>query len=346
MSKVSVIIPTFNRVEYVRRAVESVLAQTYTELEVLVVDDGSTDATQTAIQQMADPRIRYMYQENAGRSAARNWGIQCAQGDYICLLDDDDKFFPNKIQRQAACLEQNQDVGLVTSAIQYIDQHGNYYGIQRQWDHPQHLTLENVMLDIVLIPSPMMLRRRLLDQMDHWFDSKLDPFEDLDFGIRFSLLPTKLLWLPDALCMYRIHTNNTNAKGTEYAYYLRKILDKLFQIDNLPESLSQHKDHWYAMYDLIATMQSYRHKQIESAQRCLTRALERQPDLVKEFVHRVSKMAGNDPRVFIEYVFNHLPPHMTHLKNYRKLAYQHYLNRLAPNLLKSANMCESKEGSL
>ncbi len=88
----SIIISTYNRASFLPRAIESVLAQTYTDWELIIVDDGSTDNTKEVVLQYKDARIRYIYQQNAERSAARNNGINNATGDYVCFLDSDDSY--------------------------------------------------------------------------------------------------------------------------------------------------------------------------------------------------------------------------------------------------------------
>lgn len=106
MPRVSVIIPTYNRAEYVTQAIDSVLAQTYTDYEIIVVDDGSADNTKEVLLPYMD-RIRYIYQENAGVSAARNTGIKAAKGDWITFLDSDDEWLPGKLAVQIRAVERH-----------------------------------------------------------------------------------------------------------------------------------------------------------------------------------------------------------------------------------------------
>jgi glycosyltransferase involved in cell wall biosynthesis len=106
MPKVSVIIPTYNRAEYVTQAIDSVLAQTYTDYEIIVVDDGSTDNTKEILLPYMD-RIRYIYQENAGASAARNRGIKAAKRDWVAFLDSDDEWLPGKLAVQIRAVERH-----------------------------------------------------------------------------------------------------------------------------------------------------------------------------------------------------------------------------------------------
>ena len=106
MAKVSVIIPTYNRTEYVTQAIDSVLAQTYMDYEIIVVDDGSTDKTREVLEPYMD-KITYIYQENTGVSAARNTGIKAAKGEWIAFLDSDDEWLPGKLAVQIRAVERH-----------------------------------------------------------------------------------------------------------------------------------------------------------------------------------------------------------------------------------------------
>ncbi len=116
MPTVSVIIPTYNRRAYVQEAIDSVLAQTYTDYEIIVIDDGSTDGTGEALRERYGDKIIYEWQENQGLSAARNRGIESSRGQYIALLDSDDLWMPEKLERQVACLSQHPEVAMVARA--------------------------------------------------------------------------------------------------------------------------------------------------------------------------------------------------------------------------------------
>jgi len=108
---VSIIIPVYNDEEHIARAIESALAQTLEEVEVIVVDDGSTDGTSEVLKTY-EGQIFHIRQQNRGMAAARNAGIRASCGDYVCFLDSDDTFTPDKVEIQAACLDDDPDVGL------------------------------------------------------------------------------------------------------------------------------------------------------------------------------------------------------------------------------------------
>jgi glycosyltransferase involved in cell wall biosynthesis len=131
MSKglVSVIVPTYNRAYCLRRTIDSALAQTYPHLEVIVVDDGSSDGTAELIRATygLDERVRYFPQPNRGAAAARNRGISLARGEYIALLDSDDAWKPWKLQIQVACLGQAPEVGMVWTDMEAVDPQGRVF---------------------------------------------------------------------------------------------------------------------------------------------------------------------------------------------------------------------------
>ena len=119
----SVVVPTFNRSEILPRALQSVLSQSYTDFELLVVDDGSSDETETVAQSFTDPRLRYVRQENQGLSAARNFGVAHAKGEWVTFLDDDDQALPHWLElfaREGAA----PDAGIVCCAFIAVDETG------------------------------------------------------------------------------------------------------------------------------------------------------------------------------------------------------------------------------
>src|SRR5437016_3274681 len=126
---VSVIIPTFNRAYCLGRALDSALCQTHHNLEIIVVDDGSTDNTRNLISEYSnrDARLRCLYQENRGVSAARNRGLGAAQGDYVAFLDSDDVWKPWKLELQVACLKAVPHVGMIWTDMEAVDSEGQIF---------------------------------------------------------------------------------------------------------------------------------------------------------------------------------------------------------------------------
>ncbi len=132
-SLVSVVVPAFNQAAYLRDALASALAQTHSNLEIIVVDDGSTDHTRDVCAALNDGRIRYVHQANDGTKGigARNQAMLLAQGDWIALLDQDDLWAPTKIERQLACAARRPESGAVFCRVRFIDGEGRLTGEQR-----------------------------------------------------------------------------------------------------------------------------------------------------------------------------------------------------------------------
>jgi GT2 family glycosyltransferase len=123
---VSIVVPTFNRAYCLPRTIDSILTQTHRNIEVIVVDDGSTDRTRDVVASLCarDSRVRYQYQGNQGANAARNQGIRLSRGGYVALLDSDDTWLPWKLQLQVACLERFPEVGMVWTDMEAVGADG------------------------------------------------------------------------------------------------------------------------------------------------------------------------------------------------------------------------------
>jgi glycosyltransferase involved in cell wall biosynthesis len=121
--KVSVVIPVYNGETYIRSALESVLDQTYSDFEMIVVDDGSTDRSRDVMSGLIDP-ISYIYQENSGVAIARNRGFLHSRGEFVAFLDQDDRWYANKLETQVAMLDRRPDIGIVYSDVDIIDETG------------------------------------------------------------------------------------------------------------------------------------------------------------------------------------------------------------------------------
>ncbi|MDD5680055.1 MAG: glycosyltransferase [Candidatus Omnitrophica bacterium] len=182
MVKISVIIPTYNRANYICNAIDSVLAQTYKDFEIIVVDDGSTDNTKEILRQY-DDKIRYFYQDNRGVSVSRNKGMREANGEYVAFLDSDDIWMPNKLERQISYMDSNPDIGLTYSFARYYSKDENYEKIR-----PKSIAItikDMIETDAVLPTSTVMLRKKCLDCVG-FFDESMFGMEDFDFWFRVA----------------------------------------------------------------------------------------------------------------------------------------------------------------
>lgn len=204
--KVSVIIPTYNRRDLVSLAIESVLAQTFTDYEVIVVDDGSSDGTGQALATFSS-QIRYIWQENQGESVARNQGIALAQGDYIALLDSDDLWEPEKLVEQVAVLDDDPTIVMAGCASRIIDERGELVSSNPTGavNDPQQLTYSALRYHNHFFGggSTAVIRRTAIDQVGP-FAPELQYGEEWDLWIRLALVGHFVV-LPQPLARIRQH---------------------------------------------------------------------------------------------------------------------------------------------
>lgn len=198
---VSVIIPTFNRARQVRAALISVLKQTYSRFEVIVVDDGSTDETREAVEQVIDQqnsddkRVRYFFQTNQGQSVARNKGIDAARGQWLGFLDSDDVWLPEKLEWQVRALENfKDDCGACISDARLIDDVGldttAFRSSGMRWDEASGMESEAAE-NLVKCRDPywvstLLVRTEVAKEIGR-FDPHIEYAEDHDFLFRLSL---------------------------------------------------------------------------------------------------------------------------------------------------------------
>ena len=197
MPPVSVIIPTHNRRDFVREAIASVLAQTYQDFEIIVVDDGSDDDTHAVVEEFsrASPVVQYVLQSNQGVSAARNHGVTLSHGQFLAFLDSDDVWQPAKLERQIAFFTAHPEA--------FICQTEEIWLRNGVWVNPhnKHRKASGDIfarsLELCLVsPSAVMLRRALFDQMGG-FDPDLPACEDYDLWLRIAAMtPIHLIATP------------------------------------------------------------------------------------------------------------------------------------------------------
>ncbi len=179
--KISVIIPSWNRAEQLAAALDSVYAQTLAPHEVIVVDDGSTDTTRQRVTGHY-PQVRYIYQHNKGVSSARNTGISAASGDWIALLDSDDRWQPGKLEHQQQALAANPGYRLCHSDETWIRNGKRVNPMKKHAKVGGHIYLQCLPL-CVISPSAVMIHRELFEAVG-LFDETLPACEDYDLWLR------------------------------------------------------------------------------------------------------------------------------------------------------------------
>lgn len=215
----SVVIPTYNRADRILPALLSVKNQTFGDLECLVVDDGSrdADALQAVIGSLDDPRFRYVRQDNAGASRARNNGFDSARGRYIALLDSDDQFVPRKLEIQAALLEANPDEKVVLYSQLLVDR-----GVGRKWvkpprgPNPGERIDEYVMCTSGWIQSSSIVLSTPFARQVRFTDG-LPSSQDTDFAVRLASAGGRFIFTQEPLVLFDdIYDPNRVSKQKRY----------------------------------------------------------------------------------------------------------------------------------
>ena len=218
MKQVSVIIPVYNRVDYIRRTIESVLEQDYPAIELIVIDDGSNDGSYELVAEMARDRgfvhLTHPDRTNRGQSASINLGLETCRGDYIAILDSDDLFLPGKITKQVAFLDEHPEVGLVYGKGQAVDGEGRFLYEMLDDDHVETNDPNAMLLDCYfLLPQNSLVRREVYDRVGG-FDESLRSGQDHDMLIRMAEVTT-FAFQPELVFQYRRHADSISVKGLE-----------------------------------------------------------------------------------------------------------------------------------
>jgi glycosyltransferase involved in cell wall biosynthesis len=223
MKKVSVIIPAYNKADFTIRTVESVLKQTYRNIEIIVIDDGSTDNTKEKLKCFGG-KIKYIYKENGGACSARNLGIEQSSGEYIALLDCDDIYYPKKIERSVLCLESDPDYGFISTDSYFIDENDNIVSI---WPGPQQppsgWIFSRILIDNLICNSTVLVKKACFQKVGY-FDEKIFICADYDMWLRLAEI-FKAGYVSEKLTGYRISDNYTFSnieQSLEEAIYLIK----------------------------------------------------------------------------------------------------------------------------
>jgi glycosyltransferase involved in cell wall biosynthesis len=231
--KVSVIVPAYNIAGYLTATLRSLVAQTYKDFEVLIVDDGSTDETaQVAHGFVANhANFHLLKKPNGGLSSARNFGIAAAKGEYIALLDGDDLYRPTKLQRHNALLDRNPQVGVVYSASQAMRDDGGRTWLSLSGKPVAKDPLEALLYkNFVGHGSNAMFRRSLIDEVGG-FDEGLVSVEDLDFWLRIAETGKWGFYRDrQVLCDYRVRpaglSYNTQQMQKTHEKVIRRVADR------------------------------------------------------------------------------------------------------------------------
>jgi glycosyltransferase involved in cell wall biosynthesis len=234
--RVSVLLPTYNRAHFLIEAIQSVLRQSLVDLELIVVDDGSSDETQAAVSHIADPRVRLLRQDHRGTATALNTGLAAARGQYIARIDDDDVWLPHLLATEVAVLDAHPEVGLVYGRCEMMAADGSPtvggrgFPLKFPEDSFRSLLYADYTVSITSI-----IRRACFDRVGAW-DQSILLSEDWDMALRVARhYPPR--FVDDIVARVRRHAgNSTSSESPQFAVRLRereRVLDKIFGDPNL-----------------------------------------------------------------------------------------------------------------
>ncbi|VAW86803.1 Putative N-acetylgalactosaminyl-diphosphoundecaprenol glucuronosyltransferase [hydrothermal vent metagenome] len=233
MPSISVIIPTYNRIETLPRAIESVLAQTHPVNELIIVDDGSTDGTAAWVAEHY-PQIKLIEQQNSGVSAARNRGIEAASGEWIALLDSDDEWLPKKLEKQLACLKSEPALKIIHSDEIWI-RNGVRVNQMRKHSKKGGWIFQDCLPLCAISPSAVMIHRSIFDDVG-LFDESLPACEDYDLWLRITSVYPVLYYDEPLIQKYGGHEDQLSRKHWGMDRFRIKALVGILEAGGLNES--------------------------------------------------------------------------------------------------------------
>jgi len=285
MPKVSVVIPTYNRPNFLRAAVRSVLGQTFQDFEIVIVDDASTGETQAVVASFGDPRIRYLrHDQNRQISGARNTGVQAATGEFVAFLDDDDEWRREKLEKQVHILETSAStVGVVYTAFEQVNVPSGEVVGQISPIKRGHILHELCSRNWVGTASTVCLRRKCFDEVG-LFDERMTFGEEYDMWIRVAHR-YDFRYLDEVLVRYGLH---------------RRRLSRNFDImiSGLEWQLEKHRAffgsdpaNYSRRYTSLGRLYCY-NGQAQRGRRAFLRAVELAPGILKNYFYLGLAMLG------------------------------------------------------
>ena len=247
MPLVSVVMTTLNSARFIREAVESILAQTYKNWEMIIVDSGSTDKTITLLKKYMDSRIHIFECAGLKRSSQLNYAMKKVSGEYIAIMDSDDIALPQRLEKQLKYLQNNTFISLVGSWSQYIDENGGFLQInKRPIEHEQ--IIKRLFSFGHPSLSSVMFRKSILDS-NQCFNESLQGLEDIEWYLRISSF-ARFGILPKVLMKFRQTKNSLSRKKNDVnkqifinsvdTYYLKKMREERSSVHRAPWGIAHY----------------------------------------------------------------------------------------------------------
>lgn len=252
--KFSIIIPTYNRAVFLPKAIESVLAQTYNDWELIIVDDGSTDNTKDVVAQYSDSRIRYIYQDNAERSAARNNGIARASGDYVCFMDSDNYMKSDRLAKLSAFIAKESNIACYFTGIEYFNEQTGCGNIKDGHSYPFPMDVNLLIQDIIATPQICCATEIL---RKHQFNPALSIGEDMELLFRITA-EYPLIYMPNQVTVVEVeHDGRSVAMHSKASEKQLKTLKVMFSKGHPANMVSRKQKKWLRSAVLFNASRDY-----------------------------------------------------------------------------------------
>ena len=244
MPLVSIVIPCYNQGRFLDKAIRSALAQDHTELEVIVINDGSTDETEQIARRFEqDPRFHLVNQNNSGLPEARNRGIRESSGVYVNFLDSDDWLESNMISNLVTSLEENSDIGFAYCDIWIVSEEGsteNHYSVGKSRQVVNGDIFDSLIIGGYFPPHTVLIRRSVLEEIGY-FDKALGGHADYDLWIRAAAHGFRAIYVDKKMAYYHIHGNNMSLNWQHMQATRKASLSKIARLfpDRLAEAVNR-----------------------------------------------------------------------------------------------------------
>jgi glycosyltransferase involved in cell wall biosynthesis len=318
--RVSVVIPAYNQAEFLSEAIQSVLDQTYSDLEVIVVNDASPDHTSNVVMQFDDPRVRLIvHEENRGLPAARNTGMRASVGEIIAFLDSDDMFLPGKLQAHVDFLDKHPQVGVTYNAR--FDLNHSAKTIRELWRPPPVVNLSDLVLGFPFSPSEMVLRREWAFEVGLFDESYVCGGEDTDLPCRLALAGCKFAGVDRVLNYRRYHSGRRRKNLPCRLDDVVRALNTTFNDPRCPDEVLALRGIALKHHLMVLAFLAIAYEETDLGQEYALEVARIDPTVLKgrpselvEFLLTESIAdESTDHEVLLKKIFAQLPPEMAHL---------------------------------
>lgn len=246
---VSIIMNCFNSDKYLREAIDSVFAQTYSNWEIIFWDNVSIDNSAAIAQSYQDVRLRYFRGEtNVPLGHARNFAIEKSCGEFIAFLDCDDLWFPEKLEKQVPLFLADKDVGLVYSDTYFFNEDGFQKRLYTKKKPYKGHCFPDLLNHYLISLETAVVRKSALDSLDHWFDVNFNMIEEYDLFVRVGL-NWKIDFSPEVLAKWRVHGESLSWKAPDsFVQETRDMLEKLQKMSKIKQDYASDMTlAWYGL---------------------------------------------------------------------------------------------------